>query len=351
MLHPSPSLLKSPNVMAGWRSILLQECSGKAVASALRSRLLAGLEKQAPAGMAGARRGVPLTLPCHLVGRHLDLLRQQAANGAVLFVDGEAAFYATVRCFLDPQHGHCALDAWVDSLHDDPFLTDAVKAILRTQDVLQAGDVAYAVRDSLRCLISSSWYTALPSEREIYEAVTGTVPGAPLADLLFQLTFVICLHQVTEELSKVGYCARLPATHGFSGEACTHPTWMDDVALLLRGSTCTDVAPALAHAASAMQTMLGVTGIAMNLLPGKTEGLVVLHGAGSRSERHRLFVELDGKLPFGDARPGVLCLTGCYVHLGVMVGAQCMARKHIERRTKFAELRNASSCGLSLWAA
>ena len=185
---------------------------------------------------------------------------------------------------------------------------------------------------------ASSWYTALPSQQEIYEAVTGTIPGAPLADLLFQLTFVICLHQVTEELSKVGHCARLPAAQGLSGEPCTNPTWMDDVALLLQGAKCTDVAPALAHAASVTQTMLGATGIAMNLLPGKSEGLVVLHGAVARAERHRLFIELDGKLPFGGERPGLLCLTDCYTHLGVVVGAQCMARKHIERRTKFAEL-------------
>ena len=335
---PIPKPTKSPAAMSGWRSILLQECSGKAVASALRGRLLQGLERQAPAGMAGARRGVPLTLPCHLVGRHLDTLRQNAANGAILFVDGEAAFYATVRCFLDPKHGHYALDDWIDSLHTDAYLTDAIKAILRTHDVLEAGGIAFAVRDALRCSISSSWYTALPSEEEIYEAVTGTVPGAPLADLLFQLTFVLCLQQVTERLSEFGHCARLPGTDPCEVAPCSHPTWMDDVALLLQSPVCTDVAPALAHAASAMQAMLGATGIAMNLLPGKTEGLVVLHGGGSRAERHRLFIDLDGKLPFGDCNSGHLCLTDTYVHLGVLVGAQCMAAKHIERRARFAEL-------------
>ena len=335
---PIPKPAKSPNVMAGWRSILLQECSGKAVASALRGRLLQGLEKQAPAGMAGARKDIPLALPCHLVGRYLDTLRQNSANGAVLFVDGEAAFYATVRCFLDPKHGPCALDDWIESLHTDAFLTDAIKALLRTHDALQAGEIAFAVRDALRCSISSSWYTALPSESEIFEAVTGTVPGAPLADLLFQLTFVTCLQQVTNQLSATGHCARLPATGGYDATLCNHPTWMDDVALLLQAPTCTEVAPALAYAASTMRAMLSVTGVAMNLLPGKTEGLVVLHGSGSRAERHRLFIDLDGKLPFGDQHPGHLCLTDCYVHLGVMVGAQCLASKHIERRAKYAEL-------------
>ena len=335
---PIPKPSKSPSVMAGWRSILLQECSGKAVAAALRERLLAGLEKQAPDGMAGARRGVPLTLPCHLVGRHLDRLRQAAGNGAVLFVDGEAAFYATVRCFLDPQHGHHTLDAWVDSLHEDSFITDAVKAMLRAHDVLAAGQVAFAVRDALRNSIACSWYTALPSDGEIYQAVTGTVPGAPLADLLFQLTFVMCITRVTEALAATGHCARLPVAYAAQDVPCTHPTWMDDVALLLQASCCTHVAPAVIHAASVMQSMLRAMGVAMNLLPGKTEGLLVLHGSGSRAERHRLFVDLDGKLPFSEAHDGVLQLTDSYVHLGVMVGAQCMARKHIDRRARFAEL-------------
>ena len=241
---PIPKPSKSPNVMAGWRSILLQECSGKAVAAALRGRLLQGLEKQAPDGMAGARRGVPLTLPCHLVGRHLDRLRQTAGNGAVLFVDGEAAFYATVGCYLDPQHGHCSLDAWIDSLHEDAFMTDALKAILRGHDALAAGNIAFAVRDALRNSIASSWYTALPSDEEIYQPVTGTVPGAPLADLLFQLTFVMCLLKVTEAIASSGHCARLPSAYQPHAAACTHPTWMDDVALLLQSSQCTGVAPA-----------------------------------------------------------------------------------------------------------
>ena len=87
-----------------------------------------------------------------------------------------------------------------------------------------------------------------------------------------------------------------------------------------------------------MEAMLRAMGVAMNLLPGKTEGLVVMHGSGSRAERHRLFVELDGRLPFSTLHDAALQLTDSYVHLGVVVGAQCLARKHVERRAKFAEL-------------
>ena len=334
---PIPKPAKSPTAMSGWRSILLQECSGKAVAAALRSKLLAGLERIAPDGMAGGRRGIPLAIPCHLVGRYLDTLRQNTQSGAILFVDGESAFYATARCFLDPVHGDVTLDQWVSTLHDDPYITDQLRALLRVHDVLKAGEIAASVCDALRCSLSSTWHTALPTRSEIYHSVTGTVPGAPLADLLFQLTFTMCMDQVTQALDEAGHCARIPS--GALCEAsCTHPTWMDDVALLLHASKCEEVAPALASAAEIMRSMLRVTGISMNLLPGKTEGLVMLHGAGSREERHRLFVELNGELPFGGSRPGRLCLTDSYVHLGVMLGSQCLARRHIERRARLAEL-------------
>ena len=334
---PIPKPAKSPAAMSGWRSILLQECSGKAVAAALRSKLLAGLERIAPAGMAGGRRGIPLAVPCHLVGRYLDTLRQTVQSGAVLFVDGESAFYATVRCFLDPDHGDMTLDHWVSSLHDDPYITDQLRALLRAGDVMLAGNIAASVCDALRCSLSSTWYTALPTHDEIYRSVTGTVPGAPLADLLFQLTFAMCMDQVTQALSEAGHCARLPPSTSYE-VPCSHPTWMDDVALLLRASRCEEVAPALASAAGIMRGMLCTTGISMNLLPGKTEGLVMLHGAGSRAERHRLFVELNGELPFGGSRPDSLCLTDSYVHLGVMLGTQCLAKRHIERRARLAEL-------------
>ena len=336
---PIPKPAKSPSAMSGWRSILLQECSGKAVSSALRDRLLQGLECQAPPpGMAGARKGVPLRLPCHLVGRYLDLLRETGQSGAVLFVDGEAALYSTVRCFIDPHHGDFTLDAWIDSLHEDVYLTDRIKAMLRTHDVLEAGRIAHDVQDALRGSLCVTWYTALPTHQEIYQSVTGTVPGAPLADLLFQLTFAMCMSKLTGLLEEQGICARLAPSRPAAAPECAHPTWMDDVALLLRAPCCTDVAPALVHAAGAMQSMLRTTGISMNLLPGKTEGLAILHGSGSRAEKHRLFAELNGLLPFGRSNESVLCLTDSYVHLGVLLGSQCLARKHIDRRARLAEL-------------
>ena len=80
---PKPN--KSPHSPSGWRSIALQECVSKAIASMFRGELVRAFTQQADTAQLGGRPKGPLGVPAHLIQAHVRRMASLGRSAAVIF--------------------------------------------------------------------------------------------------------------------------------------------------------------------------------------------------------------------------------------------------------------------------
>ena len=319
---------KDVTTVKGWRFILLLEPSQKALGAAIRPALLDALQSLAFPGLAGGRKGLPLSLPSLLVSLHVSWLCQHKESGGVLFLDGESAFYNTVRSFLHPLSPEGKLLEWAQHL---PEMHD----FLRSKDLLQEGGVPEEMRRLLHTLLEGTWYTTDPHQRDIYRTTYGTVPGAPLADILFVITYTVFVEAFQNALCNAGLLCTLPHASSSGLVAAPIPTWLDDSAVLIHSQSADSVEKDMAQATAIARRLLHCIGIPLNLTPGKSEALIVINGKAMRAERRRLLVEKDCHIPLPEQ--GSLHITDHYVHLGTHVNYRASPAADLARRAQLAE--------------
>ena len=185
---PKPS--KSPRSLSGWRNILLQEPAAKAISKSFRSRIVDAFSKHALPVPCGAQRGIPLELPMLYVRSHMAQLAAKHHSGGCLFVDAKDAYYSVIKHFLFTDgilDTPAQLEAAITKIHPDEEQRRLLAAALVGPGLLNEADpvVQMYVREILR----GAWTTTHVDAARLYEATTGTTPGAPLADVLFQIVF------------------------------------------------------------------------------------------------------------------------------------------------------------------
>ena len=193
--HAIPKPGKAPSQLEAWRSILLCEPALKGVTTALRTPLLEALERLRTAAQGGSRPKMPLQVPMAIARGFMNRLRRDHVNGALCFVDGKSAFYATARERLlgrDMEQPVHFLNELADSIFENAqdrlsFLRDAV-----APGLLESAQVPASVRRLLTATFKSTWFT-MGSSGHTYLTTTGTCPGTPLADVNFQLLFAEAL--------------------------------------------------------------------------------------------------------------------------------------------------------------
>ena len=226
---------QDPGSVQGWRSIALYEAAAKGVAKAMRERMLPAFDKMAHEAQCGARRGCPIELPSHYVRAYIQAARRQSVSGGVLFLDGRSAYYATLREHLlgvDALSDVRKLEELLCALHPDVEMRDALFAQLLGPGLLKSSGTPAGVCNYIRASMKQSWFTMLPGQTgqgDCVRTCTGTVPGTPLADLLYQQVQTVFLDGLRRRLDEHGLTAC--AIHG-SAKAPA-PCWADDVAVLM----------------------------------------------------------------------------------------------------------------------
>ena len=314
---PKPG--KSSTSVEGGRSILLLDPAHKAIARAIRPSLLAALDKVAFDAQCGGRRGMPLELPKTHVRLHLERLRANRLSGSVLFLDGRNAYYAAVRNLLHTQGGFDDCDCiwhFVQTLHSEEDVRQHLYKALTQPGVLDKVEASAALRNYIRSTVDRTWFTLDVSSGQFFDTVTGTSPGAPLEDLLYQMISTKFLSHVHEALESLGLSTRTSA-----GCIAPIPEWADDYAVLLEAQTAELAVRQLRDVVPQIYIGLGAVGIELNLARGKTEALLVLNGVHSRRLRRELLSGCDPRLslqlPSGIKK--TLCLSHSYKHLGGLV--------------------------------
>ena len=239
-----------------------------------------------------------------------------------------------MRAYLHPLSPECRLSEWISHLHSRPEVTQALRHMLATKDLLEAAAVAQEIRHMLRLGLEGTWYTTDPTNPVVYRTHFGTVPGAPLADLMFVMTYTVCIDSLLQSLHEAGLHCVLAGPDAQEVTAPA-PTWLDDTAILIR-STCSErVESDMAAAARLARTHLATIGIPLNLIRGKSEALIVTRGMGARLVRQDLFIQRDSMLDIGEGRQ--LAITDRYVHLGSMQDHRASPTLDISRRAAAAE--------------
>ena len=331
---PKPS--KPPHTTAGWRSILLLEAGAKGIAKALRQDLLRAFDTIRQPAQGGSRPGNPLQVASAHVRGLVRRIRASKKCGGILFVDGQAAFYSLLRESLLGSDA-CSPQEFLRQIAEDIFTTEEARLHFLVQatgpGLLECSGVPIAVRRFIAASLDNTWYGIGGAPTHFFQTRSGTVPGAPLADLLFQLVFGQVLANISEESAIQGIRPLLPGTGHTTAVHLPAPSWMDDVAfpiisevpeqLLQQASTLVHVVEAAFRSAK----------VSLNFSRGKTEFLPVIAGRNSQQLRKKWLCVTEPTFAVQTATGLVnVHLTERYTHLGSELDASGLDTIDITRR-------------------
>ena len=331
LISPIPKPGKDPTQALGWRSIALQEILTKAINSMMRKFLVQAMDRVASPLQLGGRPGGPIMVPSLHVQAHLRRMRRQRRSAGVLYIDGVQAFYSVVREIItgldEGVEGASRVIAIIDGLSDDESVREDIFKLLCGPSILEQAGTPSFVRSFLRSQFRGSHFEMNRGAPIRYLTQAGTTPGAPLADILFQLALVYFHRKLHAELAQAGLLVsvHVPVTAGSDGQLAksSTSTWVDDLAIAVHTDTASSLVPRIARVASLAEQILASTGVTVNYSVGKTEAMVCFRGKGASTVRKLWMIEQQGRvlIPFGPGKGKCLQLTSEYVHLGCRLQA------------------------------
>ncbi|CAE7761117.1 unnamed protein product [Symbiodinium sp. CCMP2456] len=322
---PIPKPTKPPHTTAGWRSILLLEPGAKAVARALRADLLQAFDCVRQPAQGGSRPKNPLPVASAHVKGLIKRIADYKLCGGILFVDGQAAFYSLLR---EPLLGtaSCSDQEFIHALADAVFTKeeDRMRFVIQAMGpgLLASAAVPSAVQRFVAACLDNTWYCVGREPGHFYLTRTGSVPGAPLADLLFQLAFGRVLADISERADALGIRPLCPTAPGGAVLPLPAPSWMDDVAFPVLADRPAELLEQAGCMVQEVDAALHRTGIKVNFAPGKTEFLPIITGANSRLLRQRWLCQQGANFSVDTGTGQVTVhLSERYTHLGSEVDA------------------------------
>ena len=346
---PIPKPGKCPNNAEGWRSIALQEIPHKAVCSTMRRFLLQALDHIALPLQLGGRPGGPMLVPSLHVVAHLRRLRRIKQSSGVLYIDGVQAFYSVIREIVvgadETEAGASRIVSIIEEMHSDELVREDLFKLLCGPSILEQAGAPRFVQDFLRTGFRGSHFQMGRGSDNIYLTQAGTIPGSPLADIVFQLALVRFHRNLQYRLRAKGLlvCVNYPSSSDCESddelvEASTS-TWVDDLAVVVASPTAAGLIPKMAQVAAAVEQSLGSTGVRVNYAPGKTAAMYCLRGRGANAVRKFWALEQQGRvqLPSGPGQGKFLQLTLEYTHLGSRLQSSGQQTAAIAHRVSIAQ--------------
>ena len=354
---PKPS--KSPCTPAGWRSIALQEVPAKAAALTVRQHLVDAFDKLAGKAQLGGRPGGPMLFPAMSVQCHLRAMKARNRSAGVVFVDGVQALYSVMRelviGFTQDDSGE-RIVALVESLHEDEDIRSDLYKTFFGPSILETAGVPQEIQSYLRQSLSDTFFQLDINRSAIYKTYAGTLPGAPLADVMFQLAMIRFQAQLRQQLESEGLQVRARADVEGAAAASSVATWVDDLAIPTDADDPFQLVPKVVRVAQLVEKGLRATGVRVNFSEGKTEAVLCFRGKRSKAARHEWMVAQRGwaHIPGQRGEEGSkMRLTDHYVHLGSWVQADGAIAPDIRHRLSVAQpifkaMRNKLLCNKHL---
>ena len=336
---PKPG--KASDELQGFRSVLLLEPTAKAVQTAYRPMLHDVFMRLRTNVHYGGIAGAPISLPAACAKAHFLHLDKAKKCGGAVFVDCKAAYYSVAREVLTATPEQIADDSWTRSraslFFDEASQQAAFIQALRAHNApgeLQSFPELAAI---LRGQLANTWFTGRTDSAVAMRAESGTVPGSPVADLLFGVVFQKFLARVNALLAEGNWAAFVDFTHEGEDPPST-PTWADDVCVLFQVDRADLLEKALQAILTAVVKAMKYQGLQANLGPGKTEAVLVAHGPQSRAVRRRLLAAAEPQVDF--VCEETVCsvrLVPSYTHLGCVIQADACDLPAIQYREAQAQ--------------
>ena len=339
-VHAVPLLKprKDPSNVKSFRSIALMDVPSKAVAHACRPSLASAFESITAVSTGGSRKHIPLERPSMAVQSHLAMLKTCKCNGGVLFLDGTSAFYAVDRSLLfattrDEQQMR------VSALGVEPDVARHFCYAAGLEGAYARAGVSPDLVAFLRASFQATWFSTNPCSEEAFHTTKGTLPGAPLADLNFQFAAQSALAALQIHLRELGIQATVSLRDGI--EVSAHPaTWLDDVAVLVRCQTASELTACMAKATALAVQYFRLLGIQTNFQPGKSECILVFHGKGSVEARRVALLGGDHAaptvlVPMPQEPPLRVRCVAQYTHLGTIRTADASLLPELVFRARY----------------
>ena len=329
---------KDAGTVEGWRSIALAEAAYKGVAKAFREKLLPAFTAIAGEAQCGAKRGCPIEYPSHIVRAYVQAANKKCVSGGVLFLDGRDAYYSALREHLfdgkDLENPE-GLRALLTALHPDQQQQDELFSMLMGPGLLSRTDTPSGVCGFLKAAMSASWFSLRPESGLCYRTATGTVPGTPIADLLFQEIQIIFLPGLQQRLQELNLEVKT-----YSREvAGPMPCWADDLAVLLPFCKACEVVDNLKTVVRTADHWSRNTGIHLNYNAGKSEAVLVFKGEGCEAEKSRYLTAAEPhvSIELTSGKHVSLRLVQGYDHLGGRVCHHGNSLEDLQKRAGLAE--------------
>ena len=253
----------------------------------------------------------------------------------MLFIDGRNAFYATVRQLLHGQETWETpdqLQALADLIEPDPKRQLDFLSNLLGPGLLQAAGVPTPLRHMVRAWMDRTWFTY---GEHVFSTRTGTMPGAPLADLSFQFVFNAFLKKAGKELRE---SALYVDFFKHEEQQLPLPSWMDDLAIPFAAADAHRLIDVARNAVEVSAKCLQEVGIRINTDKGKTEVMLSFQGQGSKTAKRKWIVDHQSKFQVAmpDGRVTWINITPSYIHLGSVVSWSSSPVPDIKRRLALA---------------
>ena len=335
----------SPADPSAYRSIFISDVCAKVHHAQIRKSLANVWTQTNDLIQMGGKKGCSTDIAHHFLHAHLSWARAKNTSCGLLFVDLQAAFYSIMRSSI------------FQGEFDDDMICFAMQRLGITpkewqeiKECVIADNATSGLGDHhggiLKDMFSGTHFSMHGSDGNVATA-RGTRPGDPVADILFNMAFRLVVidarRNILQATDMKCLGSPVPADDvtqppSVQAKAFAEITFVDDIAYAVHSDTPSSLISSLQVIASCLHDAAAARGLCINYQAGKTEAVLKLAGAGSKSAKHKVWHDWGGKLPIvTEHGTQQLTIVHSYKHLGSYVQDHAVIHKDMRHRNAQAK--------------
>lgn len=308
-----------------YRAIALGTITAKHFQAFLRRRLADVVKAYLHHNQQGGLKGRGVDVAAWTLSEWRGYAVSKGTSVAILFVDLATAFHRTLRSSLARTRDSAGeLEVFSSELQQHPGGEAIVRELHSSPVAFDVAGLEPHLQSQLQRELTDTW-VSMRGTGAVWKVRSGTRPGMPLADLLFNVAVRDRLSAIHSFLHSHSLSPTLDepelAVLGFDPLPAFPSVFMDDVAVPICADSADTLPAAVASATAFMEEEMQKGGWSVNYHPLKTAALLQPKGKGSRKLQQRLHAA--GALQLPGSATG-LPITRQYKHLG----SQLMRHAH-----------------------
>ena len=339
----------SRDLCEAFRSILISSSIGKTIHRALRTKQSSIYHAYLHRQQIGGRKGISVSLGCHMIRAFQRSFHAKGQPTAVLFVDLQEAFYRVVRPLAIAGEWDDELIAQMaQRLQLDHLVLHDLRQHLRECSATEEAGLSVVARKAILALHTDTFFV-VQGQQDRTRTRHGSRPGDSYADVVFGYLMARVLKHFEAAIAPLEILTDFPAENSIdlheTGDRATverttfvGPCWMDDLAIPLTATTNDSLIQQVKIATGLLLDTFRAHAMTPNLQRGKTEILIHPKGPGSHRVKKDLFGPCSsGKLSFlGEYGMYKVSVVTTYSHLGGLTHYTGDLRKEVRRRIAIA---------------